>query len=694
MGMALVIKKGRQAFDESGNSPMYMKSGAREQSKRYLRLGRIAGVFLLLSLVADSAAAQGSVANTLSLSPNQDPEKLAKAAAEYEKFLREPPAGASSQSIIEAKTRLGTVYFLLHHYQDSLSVLEKLPQETVDKAKASTSAVAGGVPASAQRQVWLVSGLDYLQLNELPQAVSHLHHAVEMQPTNATARLAYGDALARSNRMEDALKEYERQIQQTPRLPEAWYKSGLAHSFMATKATPDITKEVSGTVVRQFEAEQLLAQGRYLDCVRDLFKLLPDAPEQQGLHADLGRALLEIGYPKAAEEQLRKELAIDPANPLARMELAQTAALRGDWHEVNVQIAEVSAAQPRELTRLLEMVPAGLVQQAWMQGKMRMPDEFANSSVGGLWRAWMEQSQLIQVKGSDGSGVAKSCSESDKASRVPGMWLSDFCYSELIKRHARSKSLTLEGQIKLAEAHYRLGQYDRALQAAESIVDSHADNEWGVYWFRNAHRGLAKECFLKVANLDPNSARAHQLLAQDYAAWVQYANARKEYQIAISLAPNQSDLHLGLGTVCWRTDDWAEAEKELKIALELAPESALARYELGDTYMQEGEWQLALEELQKVPANSSLTYQSMLDLARAEDRLGKTKEAMETLLAVTAHDEDGQAHYLLASLYRKSGDTVRAQEALEKFKRLRAATLQTSEGEAATLEEERAENSN
>jgi tetratricopeptide (TPR) repeat protein len=629
------------------------------------------------------------------LSSNRTPEQLEKDAVTYEQFLREPPPGTAPSSVTEARAHLGTVYFLLHRYGDSLVVLEHFPltDSSASANSAQRSSPKNNTSTSLRAQVWLVRGLDYLELNQLPKALSALERATQLQPNNATSRLALGDTLARSNRLEDAVHEYELQTRLTPSLPDAWYKLALAHSFIVTTAPAGVQESLKGTVLRQLEAEQLLNEGRYLDAVHALFRLVHDAPQAPGIHADLGRGLLEIGYPKAAENELRKELAIDPSNPSARLDLAQTAALRGDWKEVGEQLTTVSGQQPRELTRLLERQPAGLVEQAWTQGNMHIPDEFAGTSAGGLWRAWMDQSQLIDVKGG-ASSAPEACRSISPAVLAPGVWLSETCYRQLEERLKANKSLSSEEKIKLAETEFRLGHYSEALQTAHSIVAAHHESEWGTYWFRNAHRGLAEECFLKVGDLDANSVRAHQMLAQAYSTWMEFAKAKKEYQAAITLAPAQPDLHMGLGNVYWRTNDWPAAEKELKTALELAPESALARYELGDTYVQQGQWQQAYDQLKSIPPDAPVIYSSTLDLAKAEDNLGKTPEAIASLVSVETRDPDGQAHFLLAGLYLKSGEKSKAQEALQTFKRLRASSLEAGKDEAGALEQEQSPNWN
>jgi tetratricopeptide (TPR) repeat protein len=668
-------------------SPMLAFATTRGRGKILLKL-RVAATFISLIAVIVQSPVSAQTTDTNKPFGNQNPEELQKTADAYEKFLHEPPTGRAPSSVHEVEAHLGTVYFLLHRYRDSLDVLAKIPRDILaPRSSSSASLNTRAEPFPPAAQVWLVTGLDDLELNKPAEAIASLRHALELQPTNATARVALGDAFARSNRMEEAAKEYELQTRQTPSQPEAWYKLGLAHSLLAS--SPVVFTGEKGPVLRQFDAEQLLDQGRHLDAARELLKLSSIVPQQPGLHADFGRALLEVGYRKAAEEQLRTELTLDPLNPLAHLELAQAAALRGEWQEVSTKMVEASQEEPRELTRLLEKFPAGLVRQAWVQGKMQMPDAFAASSVGGLWRTWMDETQLVRVNPAPEASGMPNCATDSAKLLAPGVWLSETCYNQLLEHLSHRKDLSVPQKLKLAEAEYRLGFFSEALQEAKSILDSERVNDWATYWVLRAHRSLANQCFLEVADLDPNSARSHQILAQNYAAWMEFTKAKTEYKMAISIAPQQPDLHLGLGTVYWRTRDWEEAGKELEIAVQLVPQSAVARYELGDTYLQEGKWQQALDQLKAVPRDATVVYKSTIDLAKAETQLGKTNDAIESLLSVASRDEDGQAHFLLASLYRQSGEPDRAKQALETFKQLHDASLQANgEDETGALEEQ------
>jgi predicted Zn-dependent protease len=61
----------------------------------------------------------------------------------------------------------------------------------------------------------------------------------------------------------------------------------------------------------------------------------------------------------------------------------------------------------------------------------------------------------------------------------------------------------------------------------------------------------------------PNSARAHQALAENYFVLRQMPQAEKEFEEALRLRPETPNLHLELGQVYAGSSQWAKAEEEL-----------------------------------------------------------------------------------------------------------------------------------
>ena len=610
----------------------------------------------------------------------QDPERLAKTAESYESVLKS--GSGTSGSSIEVREHLGAVYYLLHRYRDSLNVLAPAlegEQSSDSSTKASDSTLAA--------QSWMVSGLDYLELNELNEAIRALHKSLAIKPASANARLALGDALARSGRMEEARKQYEQQIKQTPTLADAWYKLGLAHSQISVDLSRTEVTPTEKSLTEQLNAEELLAKGDTMNAARRLFRLAHVTPVQPEVHADLGSALLALGYVRAAQDHFQHELVKNPESPQATLGLVETAALAGHWFEVSASLERLSLQQPHELTRLLEFPPAGLVVQSWSAGQMNPPASFINSPVGKLWKSWMSDSNVVVGLSGEHKTDTPACGQSWKDS-LPGVWLAEVCYSELIEQLTKGRSLPASARIKLTEAEFRLGKYDAALRSANQLRAANPRSGLAIYWLSKAHDAIAEECFLKVGELNPDSARVHQMLAERYLKLSDYPKAKTEFESALGLAPASADLHLGLGKVLSRTSDWTSAEKELGTALELAPGSSFAHYELGHVYVQQSMWPQAIEQLRKVADDSTVLLSSRLDLAKAESEIGQTSEAVKDLLSVASLDQDGELYFRLAAVYRRLGDSARAQQALATFRQRRSASLQTDTEEVGALENE------
>jgi tetratricopeptide (TPR) repeat protein len=210
-----------------------------------------------------------------------------------------------------------------------------------------------------------------------------------------------------------------------------------------------------------------------------------------------------------------------------------------------------------------------------------------------------------------------------------------------------------------------------------------------MYWLVQSYEALGYEAFRKVSQLSPDSARVHQMMGKYYSDKHETSHAVAEYEAALKLSPDLPDLHLGLGTAYWEAGDWERAEAPLRRALNLAPSLLPASYELGDVYVQKRQWELAIRYLQPAEGDQTLNYQACLDLSKAEAGLGHTQKAIEYLVRLAGQDQDGEIHYRLAILYRKVGDSARAEAAFATSNQLRQASLQHGQEVLQTMEKER-----
>lgn len=599
------------------------------------------------------------------------------AARRYQGFLDKVDAAKMKpQALAEIRTRLATLYFLLHKYPESLRAVEP-----ITKKAAATSA--------APAQAWVVAGLDELELNRLPEAIQALRQALKLNPASGTARLALGDAFARGGNLNQAAAEYKEQLRRTPNEAEAWYKLGLAYGVLS--------KQVAGEFLRlhpqdfvgpQLEAERLIAHGSYPEALRILFPLLQKSPSQAGLYADLGMALLGLGFPQTAETQFRRELLADPQAPDARFGLLVIFSLRGDWTNVLEQLRTLAGSNPRELTRFLESPPPSALREPLQQKLNEMPAEVARTRLGAAWKAWLQNADvdLSFVEASGGT----ACSEAPAAAQsVPGVWLSEACYRQLADKLHKQSAASRAERDKLAEAELRGGEAENAQTVAAHALESQPSDGWAMYWLVRSYDALGYEAFRKVSMLNPDSARTHQMMAKYYSDQHETAHAVAEYEAALKLSPELPDLYLGLGTVYWVAGDWDRAEPPLRKALELAPSLLAASYELGDVYVQKRQWEAAVRNLRPALEDQTLNYQVCLDLAKAEAALGHNQDAVAYLLRVAKQDQDGELHYRLALLYRKIGDSAKAEAALAASNRLRQASTQFGQEVLQTMEKER-----
>jgi tetratricopeptide (TPR) repeat protein len=599
-----------------------------------------------------------------------------EAAALYQRLLASSDLPKNTATGVHVRTRLATAYYLLHRYRESLDAVAPLTSKHSPQIQ---------LPA----QAWLVQGLDQLELERVSEATVSLKKTLALNPDSGTARLALGDALARSGRLEEAVRQYEEQTRRTASLPDAWYKLGLAYAQLATRVAHDFALKVPESIAgQQLLAEELFDKGDTSGAAGALFRLLRQAPDQPQAQAELGIVLFHLAYPKAAEERFRRELSYDPECPLARLGLAQAALLRGDWSEAISGMQELAHSHPRELGRLLELSPGGPLSDAWTEGKIPPPQRLAGLPWASVWKAWLNDSDSRPIPPDTETG--RACSNpSSKALDTPGLWLSEACYERMRQRLRRKKALTLGARIKLAEAEFRLDNYQTARQEAKRVLESSAQNEWGIFWLSQSSGALAQDCFSKVASLSPKSARVHEMLAHYYVSRRQFARAKTEYAAGIRAAPELSDLHLGLGTLHLHDGELPEAEKELRRTLELAPGSAMAHYELGHIYVHQQRFDRAVEHLRAAMNDPALAVKARLGIAKAHAEMGQTRQAVEDLLPARESDKDGELHYRLAGLYRKLGEKAAAAEALATFQRLRNASVQAGRGDLEALEKER-----
>jgi tetratricopeptide (TPR) repeat protein len=196
-----------------------------------------------------------------------------------------------------------------------------------------------------------------------------------------------------------------------------------------------------------------------------------------------------------------------------------------------------------------------------------------------------------------------------------------------------------------------------------------------LYYLSRASGMLSTKASNLLIERLPNSARAHQLNAQNYVALRQMPQAEKEYKQALALRPDVPELHLELGNVYADSSLWPQAEQEFRIEAERQPGNAEAAYRLGNALLQQGKSPEAFRELRRSDRLRPDTTDTLYALGKAaflcsDD--GVAERAWKRVVEVEGGSAlAAQAHFSLAGLYRRQRKPDLAEKEMREFRRLR-----------------------
>jgi tetratricopeptide (TPR) repeat protein len=218
------------------------------------------------------------------------------------------------------------------------------------------------------------------------------------------------------------------------------------------------------------------------------------------------------------------------------------------------------------------------------------------------------------------------------------------------------------------------GRLPEAVTALQKALAKRPDDPDLLYYYGRASGLLSKQVFDELEARFPDSARAHQMMAQDYAALRDLPNAEKEFFEALRLRPQTANLHLELGELYARAQQWDKAEEQFRLETELQPGSPEAAYRLGEALLQLGKFHDARVSLVRSDELRVEMPETLYLLGKAASLAGDDALAEKSWLHVLKLEKDtalaAQAHFGLAGIYRKQGKSAEASREMESFRKL------------------------
>jgi len=218
------------------------------------------------------------------------------------------------------------------------------------------------------------------------------------------------------------------------------------------------------------------------------------------------------------------------------------------------------------------------------------------------------------------------------------------------------------------------GKLPEALAVLQrALAQSPNDPELLYYYGRTAGL-LSKQIFDELEARFPNSARAHQMMAQDYAVLRDVPSAEREFFEALRLRPQTAGLHLQLGELYARAQQWDKAEEQFRLETGLQPGSAEAFYRLGEALLQLGKFHEAREALVHSDLLRADMPETLYQLGKAAAMDGDNTMAEKSWQHLLILEKNtplaAQAHFGLSGVYRKLGKPADADREMEEFRKL------------------------
>jgi tetratricopeptide (TPR) repeat protein len=252
-------------------------------------------------------------------------------------------------------------------------------------------------------------------------------------------------------------------------------------------------------------------------------------------------------------------------------------------------------------------------------------------------------------------------------------------YALLAQGHAAEAIPHLQrvgAQEALGIAQIETGQLTEAVANFTAALAQRPADPDLLYYLGHASGLLSKTAIDNLIANYPDSARAHQALAENYYALRQMPQAEKEYLEALRLRPDLPDLHLELGQVYANSAQWPKAEAEFRAETKLQPGKAEAAYRLGAALLQEGKASEALPELKRANELKPEMPETLYSLGKAASLAGDNATAEKSWLKVVELEKStslaAQAHFGLAGLYRKQGKAEQARREMQEFQKLQS----------------------
>jgi tetratricopeptide (TPR) repeat protein len=198
----------------------------------------------------------------------------------------------------------------------------------------------------------LFLGIAEFRLNHLDEAVAAVQKETAAYPKDANAWMWLGVVRLAQNHAEAAVEALDRADQLKPGGPDILYHRGRAHLLVSKDSYAEMFKlDPNSWRVHRVLAQANAEADRHVDAIAEYEAAIKLAPNEPGLHEELGTEYRAVNKIPEAEAALRRELELDPHNVLARYKLGAIEVEKGDGAQ-GKELIEAAQKEKPDLVHL------------------------------------------------------------------------------------------------------------------------------------------------------------------------------------------------------------------------------------------------------------------------------------------------------------------------------------------------------
>jgi tetratricopeptide (TPR) repeat protein len=471
---------------------------------------------------------------------------------------------------------------------------------------------------------------------------------------------------------ESASGAYRRATDLDPKNGEAWYRLGITYLEMSEVTSRDFAGlNRQSSFFQRLDAESLNDQEKLPEATERFQKLLSGQTSPPCTRSSFGLMLIRRGDSSRAQSEFLQDLKSGGCS-LAKIGLIRLALEKGETKAEFSSLASLwkldsgfMRASASELTRGMTPEQIKVFDDALAQPEVV---EFPPEAIAILRLSLQGRRTLsTQPEGSENQTAMKAVAPYPAQEYyIRGEYAK--CAKSLLRT---TTSLSREKLSLLATCSFYNGDFNSTLATAKKLCQSSLGKEEGLYWSILAEQRLALLALAYAGEVEPNSIRLHELLAESYRDRERYADAEAEYKVALSINPKEFSALVGAATNYLQELRIESAHEMIQDALTQNDSDAEANYIMGEVLMAEHKYPDAEPYLRAgLSAKAELVPRIHALLGQIYASEGDTRRAIDEYKLGLPSDDDGSVHFQLGRLYQKAGEATLAAEAFADSKAL------------------------